>query len=778
MKSDVGPPKPHYDSPSSSSHSSVSVAPHARLYLITDGHRVQRRPKPTPHPAPRSAHRPRVDRPPSDSAPPLMVEDEWDLPVRQRQNSPHDAHLYGSSPRPSSRPADPLADFRRRREWPPRGYTFEDTLDPIQAEDLVCAGASTFAGECRQAPGAPPDHYRFFAIKEDEHAESNDRAEAPHVAFEDCSMTIFGPAEFPFPWTSLEQPCMAYAFGKYPGTTTLNFRIGQAGTLKTILKYDTDAKPKKLKILHTLDRLRSLESGFDSDNPDELARVLYSMLLERPTDYEEPRGLEMQISDLITVLSNSHEWVDFSLPKNQVVAKFFDSKDPSRKHKFFHQLLLSMELYLRVHHDTHEEMAKEHLFKALPPKILWDLAVAQKWLQCMSITKVKTSSKESHFGFELQMKKRQREALRRFAQLLKWPGLDEVNYILDEKGRGEVAVEERSADAMTWFTGVVLPGPTLPWLLMNSLIDCDKGTGPPLKYLTHVVPASGFQYKSVTYWSYRSIVGKVLGASRGVSQVAGWIGPCNFSPDLKRTECVKVKQSTPPEFKVVKLDVLTMKERTEPLGPADEQYPVDDFELVMPETEEVTNDIRVQKLSFVPVKDQATSRQGEGAPLWWDASIIFACGGESRSFRLRYDVDFVSAYPCHQGPHVLFYDYSYRAIRVDDGLMEIVDWGRRPARASTNQGSGSSSRDSSKTTLLTQTEPANTYLECVLVVEALGVSDNEVLARAWCAHNGHSAIIANIKKTCMACAIREAYAACIGIVILTEGGKPGERDEA
>lgn len=74
-------------------------------------------------------------------------------------------------------------------------------------------------------------------------------------------------------------------------------------------------------------------------------------------------------------------------------------------------------------------------------------------------------------------------------------------------------------------------------------------------------------------------------------------------------------------------------------------------------------------------------------------------------------------------------------------------------------------------------EPAHTQVKKVLVIEALGVSDNEVFARAWCAHNGHSAIIANIKDTCMACAIREAYAACVSVVILTEGGKETEKDE-
>jgi len=58
--------------------------------------------------------------------------------------------------------------------------------------------------------------------------------------------------------------------------------------------------------------------------------------------------------------------------------------------------------------------------------------------------------------------------------------------------------------------------------------------------------------------------------------------------------------------------------------------------------------------------------------------------------------------------------------------------------------------------------------EKVLVVEAFGVPDNEVLARAWCSHWGLCAIVADVKKTCMACAIREAYAACLNVVILVE----------
>jgi hypothetical protein len=73
----------------------------------------------------------------------------------------------------------------------------------------------------------------------------------------------------------------------------------------------------------------------------------------------------------------------------------------------------------------------------------------------------------------------------------------------------------------------------------------------------------------------------------------------------------------------------------------------------------------------------------------------------------------------------------------------------------------------------------------VLVVEAFGVNDNEVLARAWCSHWGLSAIVADVERTwwvlhrwpymteywqhsSMACAIREGYGACINVVILVE----------
>ena len=64
--------------------------------------------------------------------------------------------------------------------------------------------------------------------------------------------------------------------------------------------------------------------------------------------------------------------------------------------------------------------------------------------------------------------------------------------------------------------------------------------------------------------------------------------------------------------------------------------------------------------------------------------------------------------------------------------------------------------------------------ESILVVEAYGVEDNEVLARAWASHIGFSAVVANGRETCLACAVRMAYAASVHMVILGEGSREAD----
>jgi len=129
------------------------------------------------------------------------------------------------------------------------------------------------------------------------------------------------------------------------------------------------------------------------------------------------------------------------------------------------------------------------------------------------------------------------------------------------------------------------------------------------------------------------------------------------------------------------VDVESMDQRTNPLGAPDDSYPVDDYIVPMPDTEDVTDLIRMEKLRFMPVKERPEgTRHAVGPPMVFDAAISFACGGESWPMKLRYNVDFINAFPCHQGPHVLFYDFSFKAIKIDEGLVDIQDWGNQSGR--------------------------------------------------------------------------------------------------
>lgn len=159
----------------------------------------------------------------------------------------------------------PLDDFRNSRRWPPSGYRQDDALKPDVAEDLICTGASTFKGYWDAIPNAPAGYDRFYAVMDSEHQSRTDRASFQQQAYREMSLNMTGASDSQFPWLSQEQPCMAYAFGKSAGTTTLNYWISKAGSMNPPTKFAGDTRPRKIKLLQILDRLQKLESGLYED---------------------------------------------------------------------------------------------------------------------------------------------------------------------------------------------------------------------------------------------------------------------------------------------------------------------------------------------------------------------------------------------------------------------------------------------------------------------------------------------------------------------------------
>lgn len=223
----------------------------------------------------------------------------------------------------------------------------------------------------------------------------NDGAEPYNAAFTAMSFRLRGgPGSTLYPWETLEQPSLSFCYGYRPGTITLNHWVSLSGKPNPRIELrDPDVKPREVELSTILQRLIDLQGGFEEDDANLMYKNLYRNLLKDPDRYISPhKAMEKQIADLIIVLSRK-EWIDFSRPENQVVAKFYASAtytDHRRYKAFFHQLLLSTELDLRINSKQHTDWAKGKLLSQLPPCIAWDLALARKWRECMSIEKFKT----------------------------------------------------------------------------------------------------------------------------------------------------------------------------------------------------------------------------------------------------------------------------------------------------------------------------------------------------------------------------------------------------
>jgi hypothetical protein len=105
----------------------------------------------------------------------------------------------------------------------------------------------------------------------------------------------------------------------------------------------------------------------------------------------------------------------------------------------------------------------------------------------------------------------------------------------------------------------------------------------------------------------------------------------------------------------------------------------------------------------------------------------------------------------------LFFDYVYKVVKVED-ILTIRNWGalnggHQADKANSIGTSAMGSGESFDATKSGVEEPEmngrerDNEIEKVLVIEAFGVADNEVLARAWCSHWGLGAVVADVERT-------------------------------
>lgn len=254
-------------------------------------------------------------------------------------------------------------------------------------------GVPLYCGSRVLIPHASENYFALYATCEGVPG-GDDRAKFYKPAFSAMTFQISGPGIAKCPWETLEQPSLAFCYGEISGTITLNHWTSLSGRLKpTLALRDPGVRPRDVDLATIIHRLTFLEASFEEDDEDLMYKNLYRVFLRDPGGFFSPhKAMEKQIADLIFVLSGP-QWIDFSDPRNHIVAKFFAGAsyaEGDRCEKFFHQLLLSIELDVRINSKHHAEAPKQKLLSQLPPRIAWDLALSRKWCECMSIKKFKS----------------------------------------------------------------------------------------------------------------------------------------------------------------------------------------------------------------------------------------------------------------------------------------------------------------------------------------------------------------------------------------------------
>lgn len=282
---------------------------------------------------------------------------------------------------PSARPGS--VDGPRGR-WPPSSYAPEADLPLGHATKLICTGVPVFKGHRRRIPHTREAFYSTYATVAGNSGDAHDGVNQHDAMTQLMTMRTMGPGVAAYPWATVEQPSYAFYFGRMPGTVTLNQWATTASVQPPpIAICDSGVLPRDVDLVRIFARLKDLEFGIEDDDVDFMYKNLYRKFLKDPDRILSPhKTLDKQITDLILVLSRPGHWIDFSIPKNQIVTRFiFDTANINHEQylKFFHQLLLSMELDLRILSKQHNEWAKNKLLEQLPPAIRWNLALSRRW---------------------------------------------------------------------------------------------------------------------------------------------------------------------------------------------------------------------------------------------------------------------------------------------------------------------------------------------------------------------------------------------------------------
>jgi hypothetical protein len=341
--------------------------------------------------------------------------------------------------------------------------------------------------------------------------------------------------------------------------------------------------------------------------------------------------------------------------------------------------------------------------------------------------------------------------------------------------------------SLAWFGGLILPGPLACDLLICALLENDSRES--VKELgVFAYLRSGFVLDGRSWWSKQNVVASVLAGAEGAKESMGWVGlPSSLSPvdftdgqsikDGWRVVGSKEVQSSRTGARIFDGDYLA--KQSSPLGVGTGHVLASEFIMLTDAAMDKLERLEVRSLqTMLRERDdegKAVARKHESSPAtekWFEAAVradIRREGADEGSWKsqmlpLRYNVRFVGCHPCrpphghakhpqpgapalrhrhleHLPAHPLHQSFKFSVHAIED----IIDLGPEDELSLPN--------------------PLDREGSPVWVIDARGGWQRETLVRAWCANVGRHAIVSRVGRSCLGCAVREARALEIAVVI-------------
>jgi len=363
----------------------------------------------------------------------------------------------------------------------------------------------------------------------------------------------------------------------------------------------------------------------------------------------------------------------------------------------------------------------------------------------------------------------------------------------------------------SWFTALILPGEAASHFLISTLLEHSPAALAALGDTANLY--GGFYYADRSYWSKSCIVGRVLAACTGASEVMGWISAPY--PSRHAHEWITIDSSPLPPRS---LSANTVAERSA-LFPRSRVFDLsaDDFVCPADGPGVLGNDVVFRGLDFTAsgsyelnplpkstVSAPAASPTLDATPAS-TATCTFSSASNTRlpplALALRHEVHFVAARACFprnnggglhsrtasgsaKGGAVSLHhsnqarDLSWSLRNGDVGkkdkdlparpchaLWKEYDWVVEPVAAVLSEGERIAACVQQYPPGVDGARHGTVDGMVVLILDCRGARDLEVLGRAWCASLGVNAVVGREGRTCLGCCVREARGLAVAVVL-------------